>query len=132
LDYRILVNEWNKIQYNAGWLNDFHEKHGHWKPNSTDIHSVRNVDKIDLYIAKYISKNGGQINGKCWDTSNTLAGKKYFTFEQNWNNIEPIEKAVATGEIEVKTLDHCAILQTRHPKKFIPPNEQAAFQAWLK
>lgn len=117
IDYRAIRATWNRLQLNGGYLKEFAEKFGHTDPNSTDVHEVRTIKKIDAYLIKELSKNqdankvqaraiveslikAGEIpaseknkmieayagdearlNGKVWDCSDNLTGKKYFDIE---------------------------------------------------
>ena len=132
LDWRVLKSTWNNIQYSRGWLNCFHARHGHYTPNSTDIHAVQNVKRLDLYLAKYISKSGGQIAGKCWDTSSTLAGKKFYSFRETWEVADQIGRDIESGAAKIKALERCSIIETPTPQKFIPAHERANWQNWLR
>lgn len=70
---------WNNSQKRLGFIDLFNEKHHHINPNSTDIHSVRKIEKAGAYIAKYISKikdDSRLINGKIWDCSQSLKLKE--------------------------------------------------------
>lgn len=132
VDWRHLKSAWNNIQFKNGWLDDYHAKTGLWTPNSTDIHAVEKVERLDLYLAKYISKTGGQIQGKCWDTSNTLAGKKYFKMELDNDVAALMDRAIYRREFIRKQLEHCSIFEGKHPEKLIPGSQQSAWQSWLK
>lgn len=130
LDWRHLKSQWNNIQYQRGWLDEYHGKTGLWTPNSTDIHAVGNVKRLDLYLAKYISKTGGQINGKVWDCSETLRGKKFFTFEPNYDTQDLIDEKTKRGEIRRIALENCSILEMKNPEKLIPQNELGNWASW--
>ena len=50
-------NRWNRIVNKLGYVDRFHEKHGHRTPNSTDIHSTRRVKNLKAYLVKYMVKD---------------------------------------------------------------------------
>ena len=50
-------NRWNRIVNKLGYVDRFHEKHGHRTPNSTDIHSTRQVKNLKAYLVKYMVKD---------------------------------------------------------------------------
>ncbi len=50
-------NRWNRIINKLGYVDRFHEKHGHRTPNSTDIHSTRKIKNLKAYLTKYMSKD---------------------------------------------------------------------------
>lgn len=78
--WKELRDKWNYLQRRAGYLDNYYKKHGHYNANSTDVHKVYNDENISGYLEKYISKtqSGAAINGKIWDCSNSLKGKKLF------------------------------------------------------
>lgn len=48
---------WNNMQNRLGYIDRFAEKHGHRNPNSTDVHSVKNISNVAAYLSKYCCKN---------------------------------------------------------------------------
>lgn len=48
---------WNRLQHAAGLLDEYAKKHGHFNPNSTDIHETRGVKNMASYLAKELAKN---------------------------------------------------------------------------
>lgn len=52
-----LRNVWNRIQNKLGYTDRFNKRFHKDKPNSTDIHSVRNIKKMSSYCCKYMLKN---------------------------------------------------------------------------
>jgi hypothetical protein len=54
--FDLIRKRWNYLQQKAGLLDSYYEKHGHYNPNSTDVHKVYNDDNIEAYLEKYISK----------------------------------------------------------------------------
>ena len=49
-------DRWNRIVNKLGYVDRFHEKHGHRVPNSTDIHSTRKIRNLKAYLVKYMTK----------------------------------------------------------------------------
>lgn len=80
IHYMDIQKKWNSLQKKAGYLSSFAQQHHHYSPNSTDVHSVRNVKNIEAYLIKYICKGigSGVIKGKIWDCSDSLK-KPYFS-----------------------------------------------------
>jgi hypothetical protein len=73
---------WNRILDKHGLLLAFEKKHGHKNPNSTDVHSVRQVENLAAYLAKYLSKNSddeNKIQGKIWGSSYSLSANNKCT-----------------------------------------------------
>lgn len=83
LAHNQLRQTWNKAQEKMGIISDFKAKHNHSNPNSTDVHSVRNVRNLEGYISKYISKSAAEgqtpIPGKVWGCSTNLQGIKNYS-----------------------------------------------------
>lgn len=132
IPWQWLRSAWNAIQKRNGWLNDYHAHYGHWNANSIDVHAVMKVDRIELYLAKYIAKTGATITGKVWDCSNTLAGKNYFAFVRDWDTDDAIMAAQGAGTAKAKRLDNCTIIETRNPETLIPSQFQPDFALWKK
>lgn len=73
-----LRSTWNRIQQKLDYVTEFRKKHGNKIPNSTDIHSVKNIKNISAYLSKYCTKNkaGRAIEGKLWGLSQSLSKAK--------------------------------------------------------
>lgn len=81
IHYAEIRDKWNDLQHAAGLLDEYAKEHGHFKPNSTDIHEIKFVRNLANYILKELGKsmqNEKSVNGKIWDCSDNLAGKQYF------------------------------------------------------
>ena len=57
IHYREIRNVWNRLQREAGLLDEFAAKHKHADPNSTDIHEMINVRKTAKYVVKELGKD---------------------------------------------------------------------------
>jgi hypothetical protein len=85
---------WNECLNRFHFIDMFEIKHGHRDPNSIDIHSVRKVRSLAVYMAKYMTKlTQAQIplDGKCWDASKSIKNAKFLNFTidsdlENWYN----------------------------------------------
>lgn len=51
-----LRNQWNNIQNKVGYIDTFHAKHKHKKPNSVDVHEVVGIKNLASYLAEYCTK----------------------------------------------------------------------------
>ncbi len=49
--------KWNSIVNKLGYVDRFAEKWNHRTPNSTDVHSLKQVKNVARYLAKYCGKN---------------------------------------------------------------------------
>lgn len=56
IHHEVIRTNWNKQLRKHGILEEFYAKFKHYNPNSTDIHSVKNIKNIAGYLAKYFSK----------------------------------------------------------------------------
>lgn len=71
IHWRELRDTWNIIQENLGYVT----RSKIMDPNSTDIHSVKNIHSLAAYLSKYLSKNqeGRRlVEGKLWDCNKEL------------------------------------------------------------
>lgn len=94
--YSDLQNKWNYLQEKAGYLDEFIDAFHHNNAPSVDIHEVYNLDNLEGYLMKYISKeqellppesienyeDRKKVDGKIWDCSSNLRGKKFFKLER--------------------------------------------------
>lgn len=109
IHYQEIQDYWNKKQKAAGYLQKFGQVHGHFRPNSVDIHSIRKVSNIEGYLTKYMCKTDGDkgIVGKVWDASRNLKVNPYYTTELTPNNLHKL-RAIARREV---VTDNCAIFR---------------------
>lgn len=76
IHYRRLRSCWNRILARKGLLQDHFSRFGNTDPNSTDIHSVKDVKNLSGYLCKYMSKNpklAGGYKGRIWGTSYSIS-----------------------------------------------------------
>jgi hypothetical protein len=64
IDHTELRKVWNRIQNKLGYLEAYIANTGKKQPNSTDIHSLKNVKRISNYVMKYMSKGIGSVKEK--------------------------------------------------------------------
>lgn len=86
-------------------------------PPSTEIKQVKNINNIEAYLAKYISKverdNKG-LNCKVWDCSTNLKKNKFFKIEYNEENIKKlIHDGIQDVVIDEIKLDNCIIIKSK-------------------
>lgn len=109
-----LKNTWNNIIRKHGMLEDFKKQYGHDNPNSTDIHAVSNINDIEAYLVKYISKeyqNEVSLKAKIWDCSKNLKESKYFTTVLTPELHEAINNEIDQGFAKVIQAEHCYIIK---------------------
>jgi hypothetical protein len=136
LHYQRIRDKWNNLQRKAGLLDKYHEVKGHYDANSTDIHSVRNVRDLASYLIKYIAKsyqNESSINGKVWDCSSNLSGKKYFEVELSDYHVVKLENDVATGKANKYSGDRFTIVKWKEniTDKLLTETEYKLFIEYL-
>lgn len=76
IHHKKLKDSWNRLLKRNGYLNDFYNKFGHYEPNSTDVHSVKNIKNLAGYLSKYLSKSDKHtknIKGKIWGCNQALS-----------------------------------------------------------
>lgn len=52
-----LRNCWNRIQNKLGYIDRYEELSHKKNPNSTDVHSMKNIKNVSAYMVKYMTKN---------------------------------------------------------------------------
>ncbi len=80
-----LRSVWNRCQGKLGYVERFKAKHNHKNPNSTDIHSIKNIKNLSRYLAKYMTKNKQEreIEGRMWGLSQSLSQVKSATYKRD-------------------------------------------------
>lgn len=97
-----LKNEWNNILRRNDMLNDYKLRTGKDDPNSTDIHSVKNVKNLEAYLIKYVTKetqNAKGVKTKIWDCSLSLKKSEYFSIESNWTYADRLKSLEKKGKV---------------------------------
>lgn len=56
IPYDEIKKTWNALQRKAGLLDEYAKQHGHFNPNSTDVHAVRQKKNIASYLVKELAK----------------------------------------------------------------------------
>lgn len=143
LHYHITTNEfirhdelrqkWNSIQFNNGYLDDYHKLTGHYNAPSTEIDAVYKVENIESYLIKYLQKEvksedkeaqddleNNNVRGKIWGCSENLRGKKYYTIQNVDIPIyQAIQSKIDNGIIyELPDIEHCRFFKCKKKKDF--------------
>jgi len=81
-------------------------------PNSTDVHSVRLINNLPAYLAKYCTKNdpARQIGGKLWGINTELSNTKGATDVVDSRYTEELQKLQVTGNCYVTYKDYYTII----------------------
>jgi len=115
LDYREIRTKWNALQQRNGWLDSYHLKHGHYNPNSTDIHEAKKIDNMSSYLIKEFCKaiQNPNTDGKIWDCSLNLKKFKYYSFSEEQRHNELISDLITNEKVEVIKLDRCMVIKMK-------------------
>lgn len=113
IHYQELCKVWNECQELLGFVTRYRERTGNLNPNSTDVHSVKDVRNLANYLVKYMSKkekDAQVIDGKVWGCSkNLLKAKKYET-ELYGDDLSSFNKLCEMFPGDLFENEHCAIL----------------------
>lgn len=134
IDWKLLRWKWNSLQKKAGYLQEFAREHKHFNPNSTDIHSTKNVQNIEAYLSKYLcksSQNQKQIAGKTWDCSTNLKQKR-FSIELDIETHQKIQKGVQLQKLRTWESKEGGVklYQTNCVESFISQNILCQYNQW--
>lgn len=114
INHKDIRDKWNDLQKKAGYLDSFHQKYGHYNPNSTDVHSVKKIVNLSGYLIKEIVKgfqNNASLGGKVWDCSLNLKSAKYFVTVADGHYQERIAEMIDKNEVQAVYTDHCTIFR---------------------
>lgn len=107
IHYKEIQKSWNRICEANGLIDTFAAKNGHRNPNSTDVHSVKNVKNLGAYLCKYLGKNEEgrrKIKGKLWSSNyNLSAANKLMVELESWQEIFD-DKSVLNDNVKVKQI----------------------------
>lgn len=121
---------WNQLQRRAGYLDDYARRFKNWNPNSTDVHSMQNVDDCLAYIGKEMCKgvqNQKSTAGKVWDCNVDLKRGR-FSAHAEWELFDNIDDAVQHGFAEIVESEHCRIIKCKEPLKLVPKSHLQEYQ----
>lgn len=115
-----LISKWSyKSQlraYRTGSKQDWNS------PNSTDVHSIKLINNLPAYLAKYCVKNDGyrKLKGKLWGLSTSLSQIKGATDVVDSSYSEELSLMAQDKRVRVKYEDHYTII-------FITPRQLKEF-----
>jgi hypothetical protein len=118
INYQELRDKWNNLQRKAGLLNKYIAAKGHDNANSTDIHSVKNINDLSAYLIKYIAKesqNKEDLGGKIWDCSANLSAAKYHSIPMKDHHDNFIKLAAVHNLCEVYHAERFSIVKFQEP-----------------
>lgn len=107
IDMKIVQTEWNKIQDDYGYLNEYREKFRKDNPPSTHIEKVEDLEGAIEYCLKYMSKkesdkinNGLKVKGRIWGCSDELRTLKIYNTGENDKVVTELYRLVNESRIK--------------------------------
>jgi hypothetical protein len=107
LHHRNVRNSWNTILQRNGLLESHYNKFKNYDPNSTDIHSIKQVKKVAAYVVKYMAKDGAEDKlymGRVWSCSSKLSHVMQNSLEVCPDKINEVVKPLMDKRIEAKQI----------------------------
>lgn len=100
-------------------------------PNSTDIHTLYNIDNPSSYVIKYMAKNEEErlIEARCWGCSDNLRSLEDFEVLADKKVLGMIEDVQGSDDYFVKKEDHY-ILICGNIGELIKTNLPEIYRAW--
>lgn len=96
IHYMEIRKKWNALQRDAGLLDEYAKEHGHFNPNSTDVHNTRNVRKMDQYLVKELSKSFAAINVEAINEVNDMVKRGEISNDEAAEKVKEIEEKKIT------------------------------------
>lgn len=130
--YQELRNKWNQLINRASLMEDYKGKFGSVNPNSTDIHSVKNIRNLSAYLIKYFTKqeqNSTDLPGKIWDCSLGLKKANYYSTELTGDIEVDIFKCQQKKECKIEYCDKFSIIKFSkiNPISIMPKEVKEAY-----
>ena len=127
---------WNFQQSKFHFITDFQNKNNSVFPNSTDIHSVKNVKNLASYLVKYMSKDEKgleSIKGKVWDCSLNLKLTDRVTYEMQSSDFALIRDLFMMYPDQLIETENCTIFQFSDAQMmtYLPKAYYDNYKAWL-
>lgn len=126
--------KWNKLQKEAGYLDEYFDAFGDYDAPSTEIKNT--IEKADLagYLIKEISKerqNERTINGKVWDCSVNLKELGYFEVDAD-KYAGSIQGHYNSGNLYIGYHDRsCTVYKVKEGVSFKPKQILVPLDRWL-
>lgn len=132
VDLQELRNYWNKLVERAHLMEGYKTYYQSSNPNSTDVHSVKNIRDLASYLIKYFTKeyqNPTSLDGKLWDCSTTLKQAKYYSTEFTGDIEADVLQAVERKLVKLKMYDRFEIYLFRdlEPISLMPYEVKRAY-----
>jgi len=148
IHYQQIRDKWNYLQMKGGFLDDYKERFHSTNPNSTDVHSMKNIRDVEAYLCKYMLKNPDQrskaareqqegkitFDGKVYDCSLILKVEPYYTSEGDSEFGDALRAKEERGEILRVEIDFATILYYKFGVPFhdLPVDSRFEFEQWRR
>lgn len=125
---------WNNLQSKAGFLDEYQAEHGHINAPSTEVKAVKKLDRVDLYLAKYLSKGDPtqKWEGKVWGCSENLRTGKQYAFSNEFEDDLFVNECIEMGFGTRIILDTISLTETPDPKTLLVQKRKEELAAHLK
>lgn len=144
----LLRNSWNRILQKKGLLDEFFKTNSHYNPNSTDVHSTKNMYNAVAYIGGYMKKDPNfckQFNGRIWGCSKALAPARKVKIQFSKSDFQSFKNEIKHKKIQytecvvkdksgtpVAMVGHLFLLKKYDSKNFIHSKVKKAYRDHTK
>ena len=102
--YNEIRRVWNESCELLGYVSEYEKKWHNRNPNSTDVHSVKHVDRLAQYVSKYISKHRefaciGELRRINGEVVEVLYGSKQYRSEDRGQKLGKVIGHVLGGRV---------------------------------
>ncbi len=107
IHWRKLRDSWNRILMKEGLSDEYFATHGHYDPNSTDVHSVKSIKNLAGYLCKYMSKETGMnetYKNRLWGCNQMLSSSNKCQYIADLCEASEIMKPLFSREIRYDTI----------------------------
>lgn len=101
IDKDNLRHSWNDRLEHCSYVSQFHAKHGHRDPNSTDVHSVSKIKNLAAYMIKYMCKSADSAEQYRAQPPWTKAARQAKDRKQTskWKRLLSLEESKINGRL---------------------------------
>ncbi len=108
IHYRRLRDCWNRILLKDGLIDNYFKQHGHYDPNSTDVHAVRKVKNLAGYMAEYMCKGTGlgeDFKNRIWGCNYNLSDRNKCSYISDAGELSDISKTLFHTAVRWRKLE---------------------------
>lgn len=131
VEFTKIRDSWNSLLRKHRLSDDFARRHGHFNPNSIDIHAVWKINNLKAYLAKYIAKaeaDKSALDGKVWDCSKSVK-RLPFSVVMTYEKRDFLEDAVGMGVAKEITSEHFKLFKMKHPTAVLSSSELQSYKS---